>query len=296
MKELVIMAQNVVGGLGIGSIYAMVALGYSLVYRSMGLVNFAHASIFMIGSYFGIMFYMGLMGFKLPFLASFLIGVLMTAVLGAVLERVLRPLAHLDMMFMLLGTIGVGIMLDNLAIILWGSEGLSVPAPIPNNPVHLGGVTLMPYTLLFLVMAAVIMIGIQVFFKYTWFGRAMRAAAQDREIAAAMGIPVNTMNALSLALGSALAAAAGILAAPIFYLSPTMDAAVGIKGFAAAILGGFGNVPGAVVGGLILGIIESLSAGFISSDYQAAISFILLTLVLLFRPAGLLGDETIEKV
>lgn len=296
MRELILVIQNVVGGLSVGSLYAMVALGYSLVYRSMGLVNFAHGSIYMVGTYLGVIFYLGSVGLKLPFAAAFLVGVVLTALLGVLLERIFRPLARLDMMFILVGTIGVSIMLDNLAIIIWGAEGVAVKPPMPNDPIHLGKIVVLPYMMVSLLVAGAIMVALQLFLRGTRAGKAMRASAQDREIAAAMGVPVQAMNSLTLALGSGLAAAAGILAAPIVYVNPALSAAVGMKGFAAAILGGFGNLPGAVVGGALFGIIESISSGFISSAYKNAITFIVLTLVLMLKPAGLLGDETIEKV
>lgn len=296
MSEVALLIQNLVGGISIGSIYALVALGYALVYRAMGLVNFAHGSIFMIGTYLGIIFYMGMAGVRLPFALAFVVGVALAALFGILLERVFRPLARLDPMFMLIGTIGVGIMLDNLAIVIWGAEGFAVPAPIPNQPVRVGGVVLLPYNFVMLAAAAVLMLGLQWFLTRTRTGKAMRASAQDREVAAAMGVPVNLMNALTFAIGSGLAAAAGILAAPVLYVNPALSAVVGIKGFAATILGGFGNLPGAIVGGLVFGIIESVTTGYLSSAWKQAIAFVILTLVLMVKPSGLIGEKTVEKV
>ncbi len=297
MTKTVILVQTIVGGLGIGSIYALVALGYSMVYRSMGLVNFAHGSIYMIGTYFGIIFYKGMVaGLHLPYWAAFIIGVVLTAILGVLLERLFRPLANLDLMLMLLGTIGVGIMLDNLAIIIWGAEGFAVKSPLPSKPILVGGVSLLPQMLLVIGVGTLLMIGLQTFLSRTKVGKAMRAAAQDREIASAMGIPVNFTNAVTFAIGSGLASAAGILAAPIVYVNPAMSAAVGIKGFAAAILGGLGSIPGAIVGGLLFGVIEAISAGFISSAYTKGIAFIIMVLVLMVKPSGIVGETTVEKV
>lgn len=296
MTELALFIQNIIGGISIGGLYALVALGFSLVYRAMGLVNFAHGSIYMFGTYLGVMFYMGLYKVRLPFSVSFVVGVLLTALFGALLERVIRPLAKLDVVYMLTGTIGVGIMLDNLAIILWGAEGFAVPAPLGDQPWVVGGVRIVPYMVIALAAAVAIMTGLHLFMSRTRLGRAMRAAAQDREIASAMGIQVDRMNALSLAVGSGLAAAAGILAAPIVYVNPALSAAMGAKGFAATALGGFGNLAGAVVGGMSFGVLEALSANFISSAYKNAPTFIILTLVLALRPKGLLGDDEVEKV
>lgn len=296
MSASVLFIQNVIGGVSIGGLYALVALGFALVYRAMGLVNFAHGSIVMLGAYLGVVSYLGLYPLHLPFWASGALGVLLTALLGPLLERVLRPLAGLNVVYMLTGTIGVGIVLDNLAIIVWGAEGFAVPPPIRNEPWLIGGVRVVPYMVVALVVAVCIMAALHGFMSRSRWGRAMRAAAQDREIATAMGVPANVTNALTLAIGCGLAAAAGVLAAPIVYVNPALGAAMGAKGFAATALGGFGNLPGAVVGGLFFGILEALSANFISSAYKNAPTYLLLTLVLMFRPKGLLGDDEVEKV
>lgn len=292
-----ILLQTLVGGIGIGSLYALVALGYSMQYRSMGLVNFAQGSIYMIGTYFGIIWYRGMvMGLQVPYPISFVIGILLSAALGLILERIFRPLANMDLMLMLLGTIGLGYVLDNLAIITWGAEGFAVNSPLPNTPIIIGGVALLPQMLLLIGVSAILMVGLNVFLRKAKIGKAMRAAASDRETASAMGIPVNTTNALSFAIGCGLAAAAGILAAPIVYVNPAMGGPVGLKGFAAFILGGAGSIPGAIVGGLVFGVLEALSAGFISSSYTKGIAFVVMVVVLMFRPGGIVGEVTVDKV
>jgi branched-chain amino acid transport system permease protein len=297
MNTTSIFLQTIIGGIGIGSLYALVALGYSMVFRSMGLVNFANGSIYMVGTYLGIMWYQGLvLGWKIPFPIAFIIGVLLTAGLGVILERILRPLAKLDLMFMLLGTIGLAIILDNLFVIIFGAEGFAVNSPLPNKPIILFGIRILPQMLLLIGVSALLMVGLQLFLAKTKVGTAMRASAADYETASAMGIPVNRMNALTLAIGSGLAAAAGILAAPIVYVNPAMGAAVGLKGFAAAILGGLGSIPGAITGGLVFGVLEAVSAGFISSSYTKAIAFIVMLVVLMFKPSGIVGEITVEKV
>ncbi len=297
MNIVSIFLQTLVGGIGIGSLYALVALGYTMIYRSMGLVNFAHGSIYMIGTYFGIIWYRGMvMGLQVPYPLAFVIGVLLNAVLGLVLERIFRPLAHLDLMLMLLGTIGLGYVLDNLAIIIWGAEGFAVKSPLPNTPIVIGGVALLPQMLLLIAVSAVLMVGLNVFLSKAKIGKAMRAAASDRETASAMGIPVNTTNALVFAIGAGLAAAAGILAAPIVYVNPAMSGPVGLKGFAAFILGGAGSIPGAIAGGLVYGVLEAISAGFISSAYTKGIAFVVMIVVLMFRPGGIIGEVTVDKV
>jgi branched-chain amino acid transport system permease protein len=297
MQIASIFIQTLIGGIGIGSLYAMVALGYSMVYRAMGLVNFANGSIYMVGTYFGIIWYRGMvLGLHVPYGIALIIGVLLNAVLGIVIERIFRPLKKLDMMFMLLGTIGLGYVLDNIFVIIFGAEGFAVNSPLPNRPFVIFGIRVLPQMLLLIIVSALLMVGLQVFLARTKIGKAMRASAMDHDIASAMGISVNRMNAMTFAIGAGLAAAAGILAAPIVYVNPAMGAAVGLKGFAAAILGGLGSIPGAIVGGLVFGVLEAISAGFISSSWTQAIAFIVMLAVLMVRPAGIVGEITVEKV
>jgi branched-chain amino acid transport system permease protein len=292
-----VLIQTIIGGIGIGSLYALVALGTTMTYRSMGLINFAHGSIYMVGTYLGIIWYQGMVfGLHVPFAIAFIIGVLLNAFLGFFLERVFRPLADVDLRNMLLGTIGLGFILDNLMIILFDAEGFAVTSPLSTKAIIVAGIKIMPQNIMFILVAAVLVIGLQIFLSKSKFGKAMRASAMDREIARTMGIPVNTMNAITFAIGAGLAAAAGILAAPIVYVNPAMGAAVGQKGFASAVLGGLGNIPGAIVGGLIFGVVEAVSAGFISSAYTKGIAFIVLLIVLMFKPSGILGEKQVEKV
>jgi branched-chain amino acid transport system permease protein len=297
MQSTSVFIQTIIGGIGIGSLYALVALGVTMTYRSMGLINFAHGSIYMVGTYLGIIWYQGMVfGLHVPFPIAFILGVSLNAVLGFFLERVFRPLADVDLRNMLLGTIGLGFILDNLMIILFGAEGFAVTSPLNTKPIIIAGIKFMPQNIMFIVVAAVLVVALQIFLSKSKFGKAMRASAMDREIARAMGIPVNTMNAITFAIGAGLAAAAGILAAPIVYVDPAMGAAVGQKGFASAVLGGLGNVPGAIVGGLLFGVIEAISAGFISSAYTKGIAFFVLLVILMFKPSGILGEKTVEKV
>jgi branched-chain amino acid transport system permease protein len=297
MQNTGILFQTLLGGIGIGALYALVALGYSMIYRSMGLVNFAHGSIYMVGTYFGIIWYRGMvLGWHAPYPVAFVIGVLLTAGLGIILERIFRPLAKIDLMFMLLGTIGLGFILDNLFIIIFGAEGFAVNSPLPSKPIIFFGIRIQPQMLMLIIVSAILMIGLQIFLARTKIGKAMRASAMDHDIASTMGIQVNLMNAITLSIGCGLAAAAGILSAPIIYVDPSMGAAVGLKGFAAAILGGLGSIPGAIVGGLVFGVLEAVCAGYISSSYTPAIAFIVMIVVLMVKPSGIVGEVTVEKV
>ena len=301
MTGLVLFVQNLVGGLGIGCVYALIALGFSLIYRAIGLVNFAQGNLLMFGTYIGLTFYMGLsvFGVHMPSISpilAFLIGIAACALIGVVLERLFRPLAHIDLSYMLVGTIGIGIVLDNLAGHIWGSQGTPARTPIGGTVVKLGGVYILPYTVVMIGITALLVIGLQLFLTKTNLGRGLRASAQDRETASCFGVPVNRMNAIAFAVGAGLAAAAGLLIAPLAWTYPAVGDVLGIKGFVAAVIGGLGDLPGAVLGGVMYGVISTIIAGYISSTYTDLIAYLTLTLVLIVRPEGLLGARTVEKV
>jgi branched-chain amino acid transport system permease protein len=283
--------QTVVGGLAMGAVYALVAMGFSIVYRTMGLVNFAHADVVMIGAYVTVTFFLTA---KLPFGVSLLAAVLLTGALGVVMERILRPLESKDLNLMLIGTIGFGIVLESLAILVWGSFGTAVPTPIPNRPLEFGGVIVTTYQLLILGVASLVTLLLFLFLDRTKLGTAMQAAAMDRLAATAMGVNVGSANAMAFAIGSAIAAVAGALVGPLLYVSPGMGASIGIKGFAAAILGGFGNIPGAIVGGLIFGLIEAFSSGSLSA-YSDLITFIVFAAAMMVRQTGIFGERTVDR-
>jgi len=233
-----------------------------------------------------------------PYALAFFIGIALNACLGVLLARIFRPLANLDLRLTMLATIGLAYVLDNLAIIgMPGhAEGFAVNSPLSDKPIIIGGVALLPQMLLLIFIAGVLMVLLNMFLTRAKIGIAMRAAAQDRETASAMGISVNATNALTFAIGSGLAAAAGILAAPIVYVNPAMGSAVGQKGFAAFILGGAGSIPGAIVGGLTFGVLEAISAGFISSAYTKGIAFVVTVMVLMLKPSGMVGEARVDKV
>jgi branched-chain amino acid transport system permease protein len=283
--------QTAIGGLSMGAVYALVAMGFSIVYRTMGLVNFAHADVVMIGAYVTVTFFLTA---RLPFGLSLLLAIVLTGALGLVIERILRPLESKDLNLMLIGTIGFGIVLESVAILIWGSFGTAVPTPIPNVPLHLGGVVVTTYQLLVLSVAALVTVLLFLFLDRTRLGTAMQAVAMDRLAATAMGVNVGTSNALAFAIGSAIAAVAGALVGPLLYVSPGMGASIGIKGFAAAILGGFGSIPGAIVGGLIFGLIEAVSSTRLSA-YSDLITFLVFALAMMVRHTGIFGERTVDR-
>jgi branched-chain amino acid transport system permease protein len=283
--------QTVIGGLALGAIYALVALGFSLVYRTMGLVNFAHGQIVMIGAFTASTFYMTA---HLPFALAIALAIAVTAALGLVIEFVLRPLEGRDFDLMLIGTIGFGVMLEALAILIWGATGRAVPSPIDTAPIDIGGIKIRTYSLVVLAVAAIATLALVWFLQRTKLGAAMQAVAMDRDAATAVGIHVGRSNAIAFAIGAGLAALAGGLAGPMLYVNASLGGALGIKGFAAAILGGFGDVRGAVVGGLCIGILDSWAAGQFEG-YSELVVFIVFTLAIMARPTGIFGERTVNR-
>lgn len=283
--------QTLMGGLTLGALYALVALGFSLVYRTMGLVNFAHGQVVMVGAFTASTFYMTA---NLPFALAVLIAVLITAMLGLVIERVLRPLEGRDFDLMLIGTIGFGIVLEALAVIIWGATGRAVPTPLDTEPIDVAGIKIRTYSIVVLVVAALATLGLVAFLHRTKLGAAMQAVAMDPDAATSVGIHVGRSNAIAFAIGAGLAAIAGSLAGPLLYVNATLGGTLGIKGFAAAILGGFGNIQGAIVGGLAIGILDAFAAGEFEG-YSEVVVFLVFTVLIMIRPTGIFGERTVNR-
>jgi branched-chain amino acid transport system permease protein len=286
-----IFLQTLVGGLSLGAVYALVAMGFSLVYRTMGLVNFAHGNVVMIGAYVASTFYLTV---RLPFVPAMAVALVVTGLIGLVIERVLRPLENKDFDLMLIGTIGFGIVLEAAATLLWGATGRAVRNPVRMGPLDLFGIRVRTYDLMVLGVAAAATVLLVLFLQRTKRGAAMQAVAMNHEAAAAVGIHVGRSNALSFGIGAGLAALAGGLAGPLLYVSPTMGGSLGIKGFAAAILGGFGSIPGAIVGGLGIGVLDSYSAGHFEG-YSDLVTFLVFTAAIMVRPTGVFGERTVNR-
>ena len=284
--------QVVYGGLTIGAIYALVALGFSLIYRTIGLVNFAQGGLLMLGAYVGAIL---LSEAGIPFPLAILAAFVVVGALGLAMERLLRPLERGDLMMMVLATLGLDIVFTNSAIVLFGSEGMSVAVPVVGTPIEIAGVTMTRYSLVVIGSMVVIALGLNAFLNRTKTGLGMRAIAINRDIALVFGVNANRMNNLALGIGAGIAAAGGVLIAPILYVTPQLGASVGISGFAAAILGGLGNLPGAIVGGLAFGVFQSVVSVFLPA-YVNAIAFVIFVLVLLVRPWGILGERNVEKL
>ena len=287
--------QTLISGLSLGSIYALIALGYTMVYGIAKLLNFAHGDIIMVGAYAVItaVFTMGLP----PFIAI-LISIALCALLGIVIEFLAyRPLRQAQPLAVLITAIGVSYLLQNLALLIYGSEQKAFPTIVALPTVHIGGVYIDGITLATLVVTAVIMVALSLFINKTRMGKAMRAVSEDKEAAELMGISVNRTITVTFAIGSALAGVAAIFyGAAYTYIRPTTGAMPGIKAFTAAVFGGIGSIPGAMLGGILLGVIEQLSKTYISTLWADAIVFGVLVVVLVVKPTGLLGKKISEKV
>ena len=287
--------QTLISSLSLGSIYALIALGYTMVYGIAKMLNFAHGDIIMVGAYAVItaVFTMGLP----PFIAI-LISIALCALLGIVIEFLAyRPLRQAQPLAVLITAIGVSYLLQNLALLIYGSEQKAFPTIVALPTVHIGGVYIDGITLATLVVTAVIMVALSLFINKTRMGKAMRAVSEDKEAAELMGISVNRTITVTFAIGSALAGVAAIFyGAAYTYIRPTTGAMPGIKAFTAAVFGGIGSIPGAMLGGILLGVIEQLSKTYISTLWADAIVFGVLVVVLVVKPTGLLGKKISEKV
>jgi branched-chain amino acid transport system permease protein len=285
--------QLLVNGLALGSLYALTAFGIVLIYKTTDVINFAQGELAMFATF--IAFWL-ITWMQLPFLAAFLLTLVCAGGLGVVVERVvLRPVSATSPLSPVIVTVGLGLILYGLAGWIWGYETRTFAAPVSGEPFRLANLVLSQLNALILLVTLVLMGILFGFFRYTLTGVAMRAVAQNRIAARLMGIGVNRINALGWGLGAALGAVTGMLIAPLNYLDPGMMGDVAIKAFAAAVLGGITSLPGAVVGGLLLGVIDSV-VGFNYPELRTTIAFGLIVLVLVVRPGGLLGRREIKKV
>ena len=304
-----IFLQQIINGLVQGSVYALVALGYTMVYGILGLINFAHGEVVMIGAMLALSSLTALLGWGVPTLLalplSIALAMLGCMVLGYTIERIAyRPLRHAPRLAPLITAIGVSIVLQNLAMMIWGRSYHSFPSLIANNPHNIGGAIINNIQIIIFILALAIMAGLMVVVHRTRLGRAMRAVAENQHAAQLMGVDINRVVSITFMLGSALAAIAGVMVSANYGLAHYyMGFILGLKAFTAAVLGGIGNLRGAMLGGLLLGLIESLGAGYIGdlsggffgSNYQDVFAFFVLIAVLVFRPSGLLGERLAER-
>lgn len=288
---------NLINGLSLGSVYAIIALGYTMVYGIAKMLNFAHGDIIMVGGYvcFCAVNYLGL-----PTGVGVLLSIVACTMLGIVIERLAyKPLRNAPSLDVLITAIGVSYFLQNAALLIWGSDTKSFPSVVnlPSVSLFDGQLVVSAITIVTVIAGIVVMVGLTMFTGKTRMGKAMRACSEDRGAATLMGINVNSTISLTFAIGSGLAAVAGVLMCSAYpTLIPTTGSLPGIKAFTAAVIGGIGSIPGAFVGGLVLGVIEIFAKAYVGTQLADAIVFGVLIVVLLVKPSGLLGKTVREKV
>lgn len=289
------LVQQIINGLSLGSIYALIALGYTMVYGIIRLINFAHGDIYMLGAYVG---FFATTVLHLSFFPALFLAMLVAAVAGVVIERVAyRPMRAAPKIAVLITAIGVSLFLEYGGMLLVSPQPRTFPKVLPEHVFHIGTVVVSMQQVVIMVTAVLLMVVLTGIVNHTKIGKAMRAVSFDTDTAELMGINADRVIAFTFAVGSGLAAAAGVLVG-IYYnsIDPLMGIMPGLKAFVAAVLGGIGIIPGAMLGGVIMGIIEALVSGFISSTYRDAAAFAILIIILLFKPTGLLGQNMREKV
>jgi len=286
--------QFTLSGLTTGSTYALVAIGFSLIHNSTGIVNFAQGEFVMLGGMFMITFYSFL---RLPMVLAFVLTVFCVAAIGFLLERgPINRARSKEILILVMITVGASISIKGLSMMIWGKNAMTLPSFSGENPLIFLGAAIMPQSIWIFGITLFVVVALSYFFRGTMTGKAMRAVAASRKTALLSGISVDRMILLSFTLSGALGAAAGVILTPITTTSYDVGVMMGLKGFSAAILGGYGSMPGAVIGGLLLGVLESLGAGLISSEYKDALAFLILLIVLFFKPTGILGKGSFKRV
>lgn len=286
--------QYMITGITVGSIYAMVAVGFNIIYNVTEIINFAQGEFVMLGGLFMVSLHVAI---GLPLILAFPATVLLVTMVGVILDRVaISPIRRPTVLSLIIATIAASILLKGTAMFIWGKDSFDLPAFSGRNPIVIFGAVVQPQYFWVIGFLILIVVVLTVFFEKTIVGKAMSACADNVDAAKLVGINAQRMILLSFALSAAIGAVAGITVTPISLMEYDRGAMLAVKGFGAAILGGLGSFPGAVVGGLIMGTIESLGAGLISSGYKDAFALIVLLVVLFFKPSGILGSIEISKI
>lgn len=290
------MMEQIINGINAGSIYALIALGYTMVYGIVQLINFAHGDVLMMGAYFGLLSYTI---WKIPFWIAIMVAMVICALLGVLIDKVAyKPLRQAPRISALITALGVSMFLENIFRVIFGAEPRKMPTPdFLNHTVTIGSVSISYVMILTVTLSVICMAALQWMVQSTKTGKAMRAISEDLEAAKLMGVNVDRVISITFAIGSALAALGGVLYSISYYQAePYMGMMPGLKAFVAAVLGGIGILPGAMLGGFALGLVENIAKAWISSSWANAISFSILILILLIKPAGILGKAVKEKV
>lgn len=297
--------QQLVNGLTVGSVYALIALGYTMVYGILEFINFAHGEIYMVGAYLGIIAVglVSLLGWgdissSIILLCAFLFSMVFCASYGVTIEKLAyRPLRKAPRLAPLISALGVSIFLQNFVMATQGTRDKVFPSFFGQKGIYIGNTKITIVQIMILSTSIILMLVLTLFVNRTKLGKAMRATAQDQKMASLVGINIDKVISVTFLIGSVLGAAAGVMVALYYGLvNFYIGYVAGLKAFTAAVLGGIGNIPGAMLGGIILGLVESLGAGYLSSEYKDAYAFVILVLLLIFRPQGILGERVREKV
>lgn len=296
-----VLLQQIANGLVVGSVYALVALGYTMVYGILQLINFAHGEIVMIGALTALVTANGLLSAGLPsvlaLIISIFVAMVVCAISGVLIERIAyRPLRNAPRLAPLITAIGVSILLQQIAILVFGRNYFSFPELIDKTPIQIGAITVTMNEIVIVVTSVALMAGLIWLVHRTKIGTAMRATAENQKVAGLMGIDINKIIGITFAIGSALGAVAGVMVASNYGQAHYyMGFMLGLKAFTAAVMGGIGNLWGAMIGGLILGLVENVGLIFVRGDYKDIFAFIVLVAVLIFRPQGLVGEKVAER-
>lgn len=286
--------QLIISGMAVGILYGLVALGVVLIFKATNILNFAHGELAMISTFFA---YTLLITLNLPYPLAVLITLIFAGLIGYVIERfITRPFIGSDQMIVMMVTVGLFLLLGVVAMWIWGTDPYTFPSIIQDTPIKIRGIVFSSLNLIILLISCILMVILYLFFRFTTMGIAMRAVADDMEGARLMGIGIARIFSLSWILANMLGAIGGILLAPIIYLDINMMQVVILKAFVAAVLGGFTSMPGAILGGILLGIMENFVGFYISSQFKNAFPFLIILVVLMVRPQGILGQLRRKKV
>lgn len=292
MSGFWVFIQLLVGGLVIGSVYSLIALSHSLIWSGVRVVNFAQSEVYMSGAYIALTFLIIMPPEGINLVLAAFLGIIISVVIGtSTFFFAIVPTQKKGFLYVVAVCLGISTLIQNIVILVWGASGYPFPDLVSTDPIHAGQLLIVPQDLTIFGISLVFMLFLFLFLKKTKIGTAIRASSENREVAGLMGINIKVTNTMTFIIGSALTGLAGILMAPKFFVTPQMGTLIASKAFTAAVIGGFGNIPGAVVGGILLGILENFAAGYVSSQYKDATSFLIMIIIILLLPGGIFESK-----